>query len=76
MFPRKIFERKEVVARDDEENVMTAEAARVLVKGEQIHVERDCAVELYLERNGERNLRRGHKSSPRYSIFLNLGDGF
>ena len=38
VFPRKIFERKEregMVARDDEDNVMTAEAARVLVKGER-----------------------------------------
>ena len=55
---RKIFERKEregMVARDDEDNVMTA-AARVLVERGAIHVERDCAVLLYLERNGERRL--------------------
>jgi len=77
VFPRKIFERKEregMVARDDEENVMTAEAARVLVKGERYTssaIVPYCSIWSGMVRGDSSRT----SSSPRYSIFLNLGDG-
>ena len=70
-FPRKIFERKEDFSaggEDGERVLMTTEAARVLVKGEQY------ASSAIVPYGGSiwSGMVRGDSS---YSIFLNLGDG-
>ena len=69
---RKIFEERKRNGGSRRDNV-TAEAARVLVKGERYTS--SAIVPILLWSGMVRGDLVGASSSPRYSIFLNLGDG-